>query len=249
MVELYEMRSRLRLHFAFSRKEVWQLLAVAAILGFVFSFRDWGSENQVSAALGLWHLLLAAVIALIGLFVHESAHRMLALYQGLKAEFRVWWGGLVTGVILAFASNGWIQLALPGGMVTSLLVRTRVGEFRYGLKEFEHGVIAIAGPLANLALAFAAKLLLSAVPSSWFLQKMLFFNIVLAVCTMLPIPPLDGITTFWGGRVLYALSFFGILGAAVFLYFTGIALALIGGAIVMVLATILYYFLVEAHPE
>src|SRR3989338_6323853 len=249
MVELYEMRSRLRHYFAFSRKEVWELLAVAAILGFVFSFRDWGSGGQVDAAVGVWHLLLAVVIAAAGLFVHESAHRVLALYQGLKVEFKIWWGGLVTGLILAFASNGWIQVALPGGMVTSLLVRTRVGEFRYGLKEFEHGVIAIAGPLANLALEFAAKLLLSAMPDSWFLQKMLFFNVVLAVCTMLPIPPLDGITTFWGGRVLDALSFFGILGAAVFLYFTSIALAVIGGIIVMILATLVYYFVVEARPE
>jgi Zn-dependent protease len=249
MVELYELRSRLEHYFAFSKKEVRDMLIVVIVLAFVFSFRDWGRDGQVDVLLGIWHLLLTSLIVAFSFFLHESTHRILAIKDGLRTEFKLWWGGLVASLILVFASNGYVRLALPGGVVTSVLIRQRLGEFRYGLKEYEHGIIALSGPLVNLILAFLTKIILAFVPGSWFLQQVLFFNVVFAVCSMLPIPPLDGVVTFWGGRILYVLSFFGILGGAVLVYFTGVGVAIVGGVIIMTTATIAYYLMFENKPE
>lgn len=240
LMVFFQLRSRLEHYFAFTGKEVRDLAVAIVITGFVFSFRDWG-EVQADVFLGLRNFVLATLIAAIAFFAHESVHRIFALMIGFKSEFKIWWGGLVASLVIAFASNGVVQLILPGGIVNSLIMRHRLGEFRYGLNYWENGLIALYGPLANLALAFIAKLFLVLFPSSWFFQKMLFLNVVFAICAMLPLPALDGINTFFAGRVLYIFSFFGILSAGVLIYFTNITLALIGGLLIMLIAGFIYY--------
>ena len=71
----------------------------------------------------------------------------------------------------------------------------------------------------------------------------------MAICTMLPIPPLDGISTFFGSRVVYILAFIGILASGVLIYFTSILPAILGGILLMIIGTILYYLAFEQTPE
>jgi len=76
----------------------------------------------------------------------------------------------------------------------------------YRVKYGEYGaaLLAIAGPLSNLVLAFAGALLLRSVALSLFLQNALVFfvqlNVALFIFNSVPIPPLDG------SRVLYAFA-------------------------------------------
>ncbi|HLC19790.1 MAG TPA: hypothetical protein VJK72_02650 [Candidatus Nanoarchaeia archaeon] len=243
----FEERDRIKRFFAFSHTEIKDLAIATVVLGFVFSFRDWGSGG-VDILVGVRHFLTTVILAALSLFVHESAHRIMALLIGYKAEFKLWWGGLLASLILVFISNGRIPLALPGGVVNAILIRQRLGEFRYGLNYWENGLIALYGPLANLALAFVAKVFLNFFPDSFLFEKLLFLNIVMAICTMLPIPPLDGMSTFWGSRVVFVLAFVGILTSGVLIYFYGIGLAILGGILFMFVGTILYYLAFEQEP-
>lgn len=70
--------------------------------------------------------------------------------------------------------------------------------------EFGAAIIAAAGPISNLVLAFGAALLTRlVVPGSFSEQVLVIFitlNVALFVFNLLPIPPLDG------SRVLYAFA-------------------------------------------
>jgi len=248
MVSMFEWRARIAQYFAFTGKEVRDLLIAIVFTGFIFSFRDWGTASGIDVLLGTRNLIIVTLIAAFSFFVHESVHRIFALLIGYKAEFKLWWGGLLASLVLVFASNGIVQLILPGGMVSALIMRHRLGEFRHGFNFWENGVVALVGPLSNLMMAFIAKFFLFYFPGSWFLQKFMFLNIVFAICTMLPIPPLDGVNLFFAGRLVYVEAFVGILAAGILIYFTGPLLALVGGIIILVIATLLYYLAFENKP-
>lgn len=73
---------------------------------------------------------------------------------------------------------------------------------RYG--EYGAALIALAGPLSNLVLAFLASLILIHTTTGTFMANALgaftILNVALFVFNILPIPPLDG------SRVLYAFA-------------------------------------------
>ncbi|MEO6761661.1 MAG: site-2 protease family protein [Candidatus Saccharimonadales bacterium] len=73
---------------------------------------------------------------------------------------------------------------------------------KYG--EYGAAMIAAAGPLSNLVLAFIAALLLRGMDASSFIGQVVWLfeqlNVALFVFNLIPIPPLDG------SRVLYAFA-------------------------------------------
>src|SRR3989338_10300539 len=90
----FEECDRIKRFFAFSHTEIKDLAIATVVLGFVFSFRDWGNDG-VDILVGVRHFLTTVLLAAVSLFVHESAHRIMAILIGYKAEFKLWWGGLL----------------------------------------------------------------------------------------------------------------------------------------------------------
>jgi len=191
----------------------------------------------------LFQISVWSIPVLIAVTFHEAAHGWVASRLGddtAKMLGRVTFnpikhidlfGTIILPVMLLFVSGGRMMFGFAKPVPVNF---NRLNHPRRDMV-----LVAIAGPAANLLLAFMVAALFHAVPllsgdvAAWVLHNLrnaLWINLLLCVFNMLPIPPLDG------GRVLIGLlpasmarplarlepaGFIIILGAVFMLPFVG----------------------------
>lgn len=232
MVSRQELWVRVKEFLRFSRAEAINLLLAVFLIGFIFSFRDWGLET-FDAVLGLQHLFGLVLVAGISVFFRIACQKIYALSQGYNAEFKLWWTGMLIMLVLAFISMGRLPVILIGTMATGLMIKQRLGEFRYGFSYKDNSTIALWGIYGNLIMALLFAIVLRFFPESYFLSNGLIINLVMAFFALLPLPQLDGLQIFFGSRPLFYLGLvLVILGGILLLSKTlvGLILSIVVGA-------------------
>lgn len=169
---------------------------------------------------------LSFLTAGVGFVFHELAHRMVAIRFGRAAAFRAHYGMLALGIATALA--GFI-FAAPGGVYHRRDIPLR-----------ERGLIALAGPVTNVALAVVFGLVMAistvvdptgvvgvggfTVSNDGLLLTVggigVVVNCILAGFNMLPFGPLDGGKVYlWNTAVYVAVAVPSILlGAGAYLF-------------------------------
>ena len=234
--------------FFWPSKEEWKALIIMTLaFAFIFSFNEWGTDS-FDLSMGLKNFSIAFIIAGISVFIHEAGHRIMALKFGFRAETKLWWYGIIIGIVLTIITGGKLVFLAAHGIFIHQLSTHRLGYFRYGPNILVFGLISLMGPLCNIFFATIIKTAdvwfgagLTNVP---FFAKLFIFNWILAAWNLLPIPPLDGSRMLFYSRMWYAFIF-GAIGSYVILvylfgiysYFIAIAL----GAIIW----LIYYLTVE----
>ena len=227
-----ELQYRIKRHFRFSSKEVRDLTLTMIVLAFIFGYND-RAETFNAVHWGLNYLKMFLIVFLT-VIVHEIGHKIAALQMGLKAEYKAWPTGLLIGLMFTFLSKGKWYVVLPGGMILSHMAILRIGHFRYGLNYITQGMLATAGPIANLIFATFWKTLALFNVFPEFFNILTFINLYYAVWTFLPLPNLDGIHMFYGSRLWYVFAF-GTLLSYILLYVVGfysLIFALLGGGVI-----------------
>ncbi|MEK6809680.1 MAG: hypothetical protein AABY40_03325 [Nanoarchaeota archaeon] len=212
MVRGEELRSRIKDYFSFEKQELSILIPAIFLTAFMFSFRDWGEEN-FQFWQGLGNLITVSIIVAISFFVRFSWQKIYALKEGYLAQFKGWWAGILIALVLTLLTNGRVPLVLIGGVVSSFMIRQRLGEFRYGHSYLDNARISYHGIIANIHLALLFSLGLYFFPDSYFFTQGMILNWVMALCACFPLPQLDGLNIYFGSRVLY---FFTLAIVAVF---------------------------------
>ena len=210
-----ELQARIKDYFSFEKQELAILIPAIFVTAFIFSFRDWG-ETNFQFWTGLGNLIVVSIIVTISFFARLSWQKIYALKEGYRAEFRGWWTGILIALLLAVISNGRLTLVLIGGIVSSLMIRHRLGEFRYGHSYLDNAKISFHGVVVNLILALFFAVGLYLFPYSYFFTKGLMLNWIMALCASFPLPQLDGLNIYFGSRPLYyatlaLVAVFGIL--------------------------------------
>lgn len=148
--------------------------------------------------------LLIVAIVIISVVIHEVAHGYAALALGDKTALYA--GRLTLNPIKHLELFGSIILPLLlsfTGFVFGWAKPVPYNPYNLHNRRWGELLVALAGPVSNLLLAFAFALAIRFVPLD---ATMLFvailivqINIVLMIFNMMPIPPLDG------SKVLFAL--------------------------------------------
>jgi len=236
---------KLKRYFAFSKEEWLSFFIVVIGMAVIYSWNDWGVES-FDFSFGLKNLLIAIVLIAITVFVHHAGQRMMALSLGLRAEQKLWWYGILIGLILVVVTNGKIKFLAASGLVAYLLPIHRLGAFRYGPNLTTLSKIALAGPLANMFFSALVKSLeWVGLLSPYIGNKLFVLNIAFAAWNLLPIPPLDGSKVFYYSRLTYVFLFGSITSYVLMVYFLNFysyITALLIGAVVW----LLYYLFFES---
>jgi Zn-dependent protease len=156
--------------------------------------------------------LLALVTIGVGFVLHELMHKFIAERYGFKAAFRMWWQGL--GLALFSAVLFGIVFAAPGATYFMGI----------NVSKEENGIISLAGPLTNVAIALLFLPLLFANTTSLMILEAgylgCYFNFFLAAFNMLPIFVLDG-AKVWRWNKLYWAAVFIPTALVVIAFITG----------------------------
>ena len=162
------------------------------------------------------------LVILLSVTVHEYAHAFVANESGDSSAEKAGRltlnplahidpiGTVIIPLLLLFTSGGFLGWAKPVPYDPRLL--------RGGVKD--EVKVALAGPAANLAIAFIVMLVLGLVPDGFLAGKgllsyVVFANIFLAVFNLIPVPPLDGsklLYPFLSFRGRYILESMGLAG-------------------------------------
>lgn len=245
----HEYRERLKRYFWFTKRELYEFGLLVFFFALIFSFNKWGIET-FDFSTGMRNLVLAIVLVGISVFVHHAVQRLFAIYFGYKPEQRIWWLGILVGLILIIFSNGRLMVFAGSYLTMHMHTMLRLGKHRYGPSIKTLGFVAIFGPLASLFFAGILKVINMSVGSP-VLESLIGFNFMLAIYNALPFPPLDGSKMFFGSRLAYVffigiiLSFLLLIYILEFSFVTSLLIALLIG----VVCWIIFYLGIERSLE
>ncbi len=245
----------------FDKKEVGSLAIAAIILGFVFSFRQWGSGEIFELSTGLINLIRLAILSAIALLVYIISHKLIARNYGCDSTFRIWgikrfWFtkraridnsrifgrkfksiklGIILPILVSLLSNGFLKFCAIGSSEISEIKLKRMKRAFKQVTDFEISIIHFAGPLTLTLLA----LILNSVPGFSDLVKVSYF---IAIYSMLPLAGLDGTKIFFGSAPLYIFGLTFIIFSIALLILANSLTALIFALIAAVVLLLLFLY-------
>ena len=249
MYGYFDLADKIKRYFTLSRDELRAMIVVILAATFIISFKEWGPGDVFDFGYGISRFIIFLIIAGITVFVHIAAQRIAGLHAGHRTEFRIWWFGIIFGLILVIITRGMFWLILPGGILLHHMATHRLGYFRYGTNTMTLAMVSLSGSLANIILATIIK-----TPEIWFgfpisqiyfLDRLVFFNWVYALFNLLPIPPLDGFNVLYYSRLTYAFIFGSVAGYFLLILAAGVfsfVYALLIGIAVWLLFMLIFEF-------
>jgi len=200
-----------------TKKEAFSLLITILTLTFIFSYND--QQPAFIASYWIKNLIRTFFMAGAVVLVHDFAHKITARRYGGETEHKIWgikryWFakhtiskkpipiGSIIAVIITFASKGLFYFTAIESYDITQEKKRRIGRKWMNIREFEHALIAFAGPAASMLFA----LILQAFNPTGILSLFITMNVTYALYHMLPISSLDGCKIFFSAKHFYVFT-------------------------------------------
>jgi hypothetical protein len=190
------------------KQELNYILLTSVVLGFCFSFRDWGQKAfDINAGIG--NFILTTILVLLSIAVHEFAHRKVGDKYDAQVSFKTWQSLLFGALLITILTDGYIVFSAIWvvGISTKHLLRPR-HKFPH-LGPWESAKIAATGPVTSFAFGLFAALL-AFETGSFIWHKLMIINLSFAVFNIVPffriIPALLGGGTDFIHNISYKIS-------------------------------------------
>lgn len=138
-------------YLAFSVEEFFQIIITAFFAALILSMRDLLFEH-FGDVYGIQQLLFMFLFCIFALLLVVWLCKVVAIRLGHTIEYKAHYIGLMLGVVLSFASAGYLPLFLPGGFSYGQPTRLHIGKWRSYHKGWEIGLIAGSFSLFMIAL-------------------------------------------------------------------------------------------------
>lgn len=138
------------------------------------------------------YFIISLLTVGLGFIFHELAHKYVAQRFGCYAEYRANDKMLIIGILTAFV--GFLFIA-PGAVIIQGIVTKK-----------RNGIISLAGPVANIILAFVFVIISFFISSEFFLTAIAYgiqINYLLAIFNMIPILNFDGKKIWAYNKLIY----------------------------------------------
>lgn len=177
-------------------REVRAQIALVLLFALIASFDQWGT-TQFDLNEGLTNFFFSLLTVGGSFLLVDALKRFYAIKKGYIYELQVVWYGIWTGLLLTFASGGYLKPYVGPTFWIHDIPGYRIGKFprRMTMKEFAK--IGLLGVFAHFILAhFAAVGVFDFLPTTA-VHNMVLFNLIYASFAILPLPPLDGSKIFY----------------------------------------------------
>jgi Zn-dependent protease len=188
---------------SFDARELRDLAVAWAALGLAFAVFFAGGGRAFLSGTPVRLFAVSTATAGVGFLLHELAHKVAAVRLGLPAAFRADYGMLFLAVASALAG---FLFAAPGAVYHP-----------GGTSDRDSGLIALAGPATNVALALLFLPALFAGNGGLLGQVGTYgvsINLLLAGFNMLPFGPLDGKKVLAWSKAVFVLAVVLTVGPA-----------------------------------
>lgn len=177
----------------FTKEETLDLLKSWGVLTIAYCFSQYRNSIFSTPIILLYIYPWVALTSFLTFIIHELAHKISAQHYGLEAHYKANPFMLLASLAMSFSGF----LFFIGGAV--------VIEGSYDKKE--NGVIALAGPLSNIAIATIVLIIDFFVywsPISVFLESLFLINAFIAAYNMIPAWIFDGRKIFNWSKGVFA---------------------------------------------
>jgi len=168
------------------KKELLHIVIAILLLGFLFSFRQWGVA-VFDIGIGFNNWLRMSCLVLVALGIHISAQKRMARHYDAMSVFRLWTLGVILSIALIFVTNGWFVWAAVGCAAISTERFYRVGRRteEEAIMPYELAKIMAAGSFASFGLAVLGNLLEPALGKV--AHQFMLMNLWIAVFSVVPL--------------------------------------------------------------